>query len=158
MRFLITSLELHASARLMQRMASGTSTWIRSLYIWPLSTCIVAGTSSGICHSVWRYPKTSFRCKWTRQQTVYPALLPYVMIYAFSSHTPDEHDQHLSCLMETAQEHGSVFNSTKCQFRQPQIAFYGAVFTAQDLWPDASKLQALQDLPTLTHRQSFSPV
>ena len=32
--------------------------------------------------------------------------------------------------------------------RQPQIAFYGAVFTAQGMWPDPSKIQALQDLST----------
>ena len=62
--------------------------------------------------------------------------------------TPEEHDWHLLCLMETAKEHGIVFNSVKCQIRQPQIAFYGAVFTVQGMWPDPSKIQALQDLPT----------
>ena len=50
--------------------------------------------------------------------------------------------------METAQEHGTVFNSTKCQIRQPQNAFYAAVFTAQGMQPDPSEIQALQALPT----------
>ena len=36
---------------------------------------------------------------------------------------------------------------------QPQIAFYSTVFTAKSMWPDPSKLQVLQDLPT-----SNSPV
>ena len=66
--------------------------------------------------------------------------------------TPKEHDWHLLHLMETAKEHGIVFNSAKCQIRQPQIAFCDAVFTAQGMWPDPSKFQALQDLPKL---QSF---
>ena len=31
---------------------------------------------------------------------------------------------------------------------QPQIASYGAVFTAHGMWLDPSEIQALQDLPT----------
>ena len=49
--------------------------------------------------------------------------------------------------METAKDHGVVFNSTKCCIRQHQIAIYGTVFTAQGMWPDPTKIQALQDLP-----------
>ena len=49
--------------------------------------------------------------------------------------------------MESARTHGIVFNSTKCHIRQPQIAFYGAVFTGQGMQLDPSKIQALQDLP-----------
>ena len=71
--------------------------------------------------------------------------------------TPEEHDWHLLCLMQTAKEHGIVFNSTKCYIRQPQIAFYGAVFTAQGMQLDLSKIQPLQDLPTPTLRLSCSP-
>ena len=73
-------------------------------------------------------------------------------------HTHEEHDPHLLHLMETSTEHGIVFNSTKCQIRQPEIAFYGAVFTAQGIWLDPSKIQALQELPTLDSQaklQSF---
>ena len=49
------------------------------------STHIMAGTISCICPSVYRCPRTSFRCKWTRQQTIYLALLPYMMIYVYSA-------------------------------------------------------------------------
>ena len=45
-------------------------------------------------------------------------------------------------------EHGIVFNSTKCQIRQPHIAFYGTVSLPQGMQPDPSKIQALQDLST----------
>ena len=61
--------------------------------------------------------------------------------------TPEEHDEDLLCLMESAKTHGIVFNSAKCHIRQPQIAFYGVVFTGQGMWVDSTKIQALQDLP-----------
>ena len=54
-------------------------------------------------------------------------------------HTPEKHDEHLLHLMESANTHGIVFNSAKCHIRQPQIAFYGGVFTGQVMWPDPSK-------------------
>ena len=47
---------------------------MRNLHTWPLSVCTVASTSSYIWHLVWRCPKMSFRCLWTRQQ------MPYMMI------------------------------------------------------------------------------
>ena len=58
-----------------------------------------------------------------------------------------EHDNNLLKLMQTAQDHGLVFNSNRCSICQPQISFYGAIFTAQGMKPDPVKVQALQDLP-----------
>ena len=57
--------------------------------------------------------------------------------------------------METTTEHGIAFNNAKCRIMQPQIAFYGAVFTAQDLQPDPAKIQALKDLPTPNSQAKF---
>ena len=62
--------------------------------------------------------------------------------------TPKDHDWYLLQLMQTAKQHGIVFNSSKCQIRQPQMAFHSAVITAQGMWPDPAKIQANQDLPT----------
>ena len=59
-----------------------------------------------------------------------------------------EHDNNILKLMQTAQKHGLVFNSSMCSICQPQISFYGAIFTSQDMKPDPAKVQALQDLPT----------
>ena len=55
-------------------------------------------------------------------------------------HMPEEHDEHLLCLMEFAKTHGIVFNSAKCHIRQPQVAFYGTVFTGQGMLADPSKI------------------
>ena len=51
-------------------------------------------------------------------------------------------------LMQPAQEHGLVFNSSECSICQPQISFYGAIFTVQGMKPDPTKVQVLQDLCT----------
>ena len=107
-------------------------------------------------HGRYRFLHIPFRLKmsqdifqmWTDQATDHlPSIIAIndnICIYGL---TPKEHDWHLQ-LMQTAKEHGIIFNSAKCWIWQPQIASYGAVFTAQGLWPDPSKIQALQDLPT----------
>ena len=58
-----------------------------------------------------------------------------------------EHNKNLLKLMQSAQDHGLVFNSNKCSLCQPQISYYGAIFTAQGMKPDPAKVQALQHLP-----------
>ena len=60
--------------------------------------------------------------------------------------------------MQTAALHDNVFNSSKCQIRQPQITFCGAVFTAKGMWADPLRIQTLQDLQppeSTTKLQSF---
>ena len=49
--------------------------------------------------------------------------------------------------MNTTQGQGLIFNSSKCAIHQPQISFYGTIFTMQGMRPDPAKVQALQDLP-----------
>ena len=69
-----------------------------------------------------------------------------------------EHNYSLLKLMQTAQDHGLVFNSNKCSIHQPQILFYGTIFMVQGMKPDPVKVQALQDLPaphTPKQLQSF---
>ena len=58
-------------------------------------------------------------------------------------HTPEEHDEHLLHLMQSAKTNGIMFNSARCHIRQTQIAFYGTVFIVQGMWPDPAKIQAL---------------
>ena len=57
--------------------------------------------------------------------------------------TREEHDTNLLQLMKTASKNGLVFNSHKCSIRQPQITFYGAIFTPKGMKPDPTKIQAL---------------
>ena len=72
--------------------------------------------------------------------------------------TQQEHDENLLQLMMTAQKHGLVFKSNKCQISKQQISFYGAIFLAKGMKPDPKKVQAQQDLPipqTQKELQSF---
>ena len=68
-----------------------------------------------------------------------------------------EHDKNLLKLMQTAQDHGLVFNSNKCSICQLQISFYWAIFTVQGMKPDPVKVQALQDLPAPHTPNNSSP-
>ena len=64
------------------------------------------------------------------------------------SKTQEQHNKHLLQCMKTAAKQGLVFNSNKCHISQPQITFFGTIFSAQGIKPDPMKIQALQDLPT----------
>ena len=72
-------------------------------------------------------------------------------------HTPEEHDEHLLHFIESAKTHGIVFNSAKWHIRQPQIAFYGAVFTGQGMQPDPTKIQSSQDIPAPDSQTKLQP-
>ena len=71
--------------------------------------------------------------------------------------TPEEHDEHLLHLMESAKTHGIVFNSAKCHIRQPQIAFDHAVFTGQGMQPDPPISKPYKTFLPQTCRLSYSP-
>ena len=57
--------------------------------------------------------------------------------------------------MKTADCNCVVFNSKKHTIQQPQISFYGIVFTQHGLWPDWAKVHALQDLPTAINQKEL---
>ena len=118
-------------------MASWALTSMRNLICPPLIP-IMTDIGSCICHLVWRCPKMSFRCEWTRQQTIsqcncntwwYAHLQPY----------PRGAYQHLLQQMKTVKHHGIVFSSSKCWIRLSQIAYYSVVFTTQGMWLDPSQ-------------------
>ena len=68
--------------------------------------------------------------------------------YASLAKTQQEHDEILLQLIKMVSKYGLVFNSSKCHISQPQIFFYGAIFSAQLMKPGPNKVQALQDLCT----------
>lgn len=59
----------------------------------------------------------------------------------------NEHDQHLITFMETAKRHGLTLNSKKCAIKQPQVSFFGNVYTAHGIHPDPKKIQDLLEMP-----------
>ena len=67
-----------------------------------------------------------------------------------------EHDNNLLKLMQTAQQQGLVFNSSKCSICQPQISFYSAIFTAQGMKPDPTKVKLCKTSPPPKTQNSSS--
>ena len=57
--------------------------------------------------------------------------------------------------MKTLQCNGLFFNSKKCTIWQPQITFYGAVFTQHSMKLDSANVQALQDFPTCVNQKDL---
>ena len=48
----------------------------------------------------------------------------------------EEHDRNLKALMDREKETGLVFNSDKCKIRQPEISFFGNIYSKDGIRPD----------------------
>ena len=105
-----------------------------------------------------KMPRMSFKCGWTKSLIGSLASLPYMTTSVSMAKTLQNMKTILLKLLQTAQDHGLVFNSNKCSIHQPQISLYGAIFISQGMKPDPVKVHALQDLPaphTPKQLQSF---
>ena len=58
-----------------------------------------------------------------------------------------EQDQYLRGLMEKAKKCGPVFNSEKCTIRQPEISFFGNIYSRDGIRPDPKMMQGTQSMP-----------
>ena len=54
--------------------------------------------------------------------------------------------------MTEAKKNGLVFNSSKCVVKQPEIAYFGMVFSASGMKPDESKVTDLKAMPAPTNK------
>lgn len=61
--------------------------------------------------------------------------------------TEGEHDRNLIQLMETAKEHGLVFNSGKCEIKSDKVKFFGTIYDSKGAHPDPEKVKAISSLP-----------
>ena len=59
----------------------------------------------------------------------------------------EEHDRNLKSLMDRAKETGLVFNSDKCTIRQPEISFFGNIYSKDGFRPDLAKVHDIQNMP-----------
>ena len=49
--------------------------------------------------------------------------------------------------MDRAKETGLVFNSDKCTIRQPEISFFGNIYSKDGIRPDPAKVHGIQSMP-----------
>ena len=54
--------------------------------------------------------------------------------------TPEEHSQRLINLLNRARETGLVFNPAKCFISQPQVHFFGNIYSRNGVHPDPAKV------------------
>ena len=59
----------------------------------------------------------------------------------------EEHDRNLKALMDREKETGLVFNSDKCTIRQPEISFFGNIYSKDGIRPDPAKVHDIQNMP-----------
>ena len=59
----------------------------------------------------------------------------------------EEHDRNLKALMDRAKETGLVFSSDKCTIRQPEISFFGNIYSKDGIRPNPAKVHGIQNVP-----------
>ena len=62
--------------------------------------------------------------------------------------TIEEHDQAFKAMMEATRKHNIGLNSSKLQFRQTQVKFYGHNITDRGIQPSEDKLRSIKNLKT----------
>jgi hypothetical protein len=66
-----------------------------------------------------------------------------------------EHDKNLKLLMERTKESGLVFNSDKCHIRQPEILFFGNIYSKDGIRPDPAKIQGIRSMPVPQNKEDL---
>lgn len=57
--------------------------------------------------------------------------------------------------MEKAKESGLVFNSDKFHICQPEISFFGNIYSKDGIWPDSTKFHDLRNLPVPKNKEEL---
>ena len=85
--------------------------------------------------------------------------LPFVTTYIddvlVHSKSTGEHKNHLQLLYQHLSDAGLTLRDHKCTLGMSQVTYLGHKFTKSGLTPDMSKIQAVQDCPTLTNVSSL---
>ena len=58
----------------------------------------------------------------------------------------EEHDRNLKALMDRAKETGLVFSSDKRTIRQPEISFFGNIYSKDGIRPDPAKVHDIENM------------
>lgn len=61
--------------------------------------------------------------------------------------TIQEHNEHLTKVMERIQKYGLKLNKTKCQFDVQEVVLLGDKLSAEGVQLDKEKIKAIQDMP-----------
>ena len=102
--------------------------------VMPFGLTNAPATFMGLMHDVFR-----------------PYLDQFVVIFLddILVYSPDEetHQQHLRLVLEKLREHQLYAKQSKCEFCKDAVDYLGHRVTAEGIYPDAQKLQAIKDWP-----------
>ena len=65
--------------------------------------------------------------------------------------TQDEHDSHLTSVLDKIKASGATLNEHKCQFSKKSIKFLGHIIDSKGIHPDPHKVQAIVKMKSLTN-------
>ena len=66
-----------------------------------------------------------------------------VLVYG---QTQEEHDHHLTAVLERIQQAGVTLNPDKCQFSQERVRFLGQIVEGYGISPDTDKVKAITEM------------
>jgi len=69
--------------------------------------------------------------------------------------TPEEHDKAFVDMLEATRNNNIGLNSTKLQFKQSSVNFYGHVITAEGIQPSTTKLEAIKNIQPPTNAKEL---
>lgn len=76
-----------------------------------------------------------------------PGVQNYLDDLIVYGNTPDEHDQHLTAVIQRLKEAGLVLNENKCHFKKTSLRFLGHTITADGILPDQDHIDAVLKAP-----------
>ena len=94
----------------------------------------------------------------TFQRVVHEVLrdLPYLFVYIdnilVSSHTVDEHEQHLREVFTRLRENNLTVTLEKCTLAQPTVTFLGHTVDYEGIHPFTEKVSAIRQFPPPTSK------
>ena len=65
----------------------------------------------------------------------------------------ENHDQHLTALLERCSNKGIKLNQEKCKFHLSEVSFMGHVISDKGPKPDPAKMQGVCEMPTPENKQ-----
>ena len=69
--------------------------------------------------------------------------------------TQQEHDQAFVSMLEAKRKNNVDLNSTKLQFKQKSLSFFGLTITQEGIQPSKDKLEAIKNIQTPTNAKDL---
>jgi len=83
------------------------------------------------------------------------AVMDYVLVYGQNE---EEHNRHLSAVLQTIKDSGLKLNKDKCHFGKTEIQYFGHIIGQDWIKPDSSKVRGISEMPSPTNTDELCQV